>query len=308
MSTNHHTPLASPISNFVSALNTIFAALDEAITNRGRPAPVAQGRLSPSSSLALPTGVSSAPTTLYYLPFKGDQLAIYDNSASKWVTRTIPSAGVSLAVPSSANTNYDIFAYWTGSAIALEAVAWTNDTTRATALVDQDGVQVKTGGVDRLYLGTIRTTSAGQTANTLQKRLIWNRYNRVPARMYAGTASSHTYNSTAIRKLANGDNWTLQFVQGLQEDIVRSELYATANGTDYYFAIGANQVSIDSVITPVIESATVREQGPAIYEGYGQLGYNELYALERVVSGSSTATVNSLQAFEAYGHIGRVWY
>ncbi len=38
----------------------------------------------------------------------------------------------------------------------LEALVWTNDTTRATALVRQDGVWSKTGALTRRYLGTVR--------------------------------------------------------------------------------------------------------------------------------------------------------
>jgi hypothetical protein len=55
--------------------------------------------------------------------------------------------------------NYDIFAYnisGEGYALTLEAVKWTTDIARATAVVRQDGVWVKNGAPERRYLGTIR--------------------------------------------------------------------------------------------------------------------------------------------------------
>jgi hypothetical protein len=62
------------------------------------------------------------------------------------------------------NTNYDVLGYNNSGTLALDLVAWTNGTTRATALARQDGVLVKSGATTRRYLGTLRTTgTTGQT-------------------------------------------------------------------------------------------------------------------------------------------------
>ena len=71
-----------------------------------------------------------------------------------------------LSGASSANTNYDVYIYNTGTAVsptlAVEYVAWTNDTTPPTRGT-QDGVLVKNGAPDRRLLGVVRTTSAGNS-------------------------------------------------------------------------------------------------------------------------------------------------
>jgi hypothetical protein len=99
---------------------------------------------------------------------------------------------------------YDIFAYNNAGAVALRApVAWTNTTTRATALVLQNGVLVKTGATTDRYLGTFYTTATTTTEDSVAKRFLGNYYNRVkrPFKRTDGTAGwSYT---TATYQQAN---------------------------------------------------------------------------------------------------------
>ena len=90
------------------------------------------GRLSLSSTLAVPTSDLSAQGTLYYLPFTDSKIEIY--TGNRWVGYDI-GTGISLSLTGlSTATNYDVFAIVSSGSPALSTTAWTNATTRATAL------------------------------------------------------------------------------------------------------------------------------------------------------------------------------
>lgn len=143
---------------------------------------VCEFRLSLTTAVPVTTSDVTAATTLYWVPFKGNRVALY-NGSSAWVMRS--SAELSIAVPASTDTNYDVFVYDNSGTVAIDTlVAWTNDSTRATALVYQDGVLVKSGATTRRYVGTFRTTGvSGQTEDSYLKRFCWNYYNQVPRNM-----------------------------------------------------------------------------------------------------------------------------
>ena len=138
-------------------------------------------RLTLSSNDPVPDADITAATTVYLTPYKGNGIALYDGST--WSVLT--SAQVSIAVPSTTDTMYDVFAYDVSGTLTLEAVAWTNDTTRATAIVKQDGVWVKSGTPARRLVGCFRTTgTSGQCESSLKTRFIANVDNIVPLDMF----------------------------------------------------------------------------------------------------------------------------
>jgi hypothetical protein len=91
----------------------------------------AAGRGSLSSTLAVPTSDITAATTIYYHPWKGSSIPIYDGT--RWVKRPFPSA-ISVAVPSTVFRGFDVFAYWNTTVLALEIVSWAQTTAAITAL------------------------------------------------------------------------------------------------------------------------------------------------------------------------------
>lgn len=166
------------------------------------PTTVPCGRLTLTSGLPVTTADVTAATTLYYTPAGScNSVALYDGTA--WSLAAF--AQVSIAVPATTSQMYDVFGYDNAGVFALELTAWTNDTTRATALVLQDGVYVKTGALTRRYLGSFRTTAvSGQTEDSLTKRYVWNYYNRVPrALVVTDATASWTYTTATVRQ-ANG--------------------------------------------------------------------------------------------------------
>src|SRR5262249_52412089 len=125
------------------------------------------------------------------------------------------SGSVSITFKCPASKNYDVFGVLVSGALKLRfGNAWTNDTTRADALGDQNGknnvnnaainstdsntISAKQG----LYLGTVRTTTTdGQTEDSFGgahqaggKRFVWNMYNRKLRGLgVKDTTSSWTY-------------------------------------------------------------------------------------------------------------------
>lgn len=99
--------------------------------------------------------------------------------------------------------------------------------TRATALAVQDGVYVKSGDPTRKYLGTFKTTGAGQlTADNRAQRYIWNYYNRRARSLLKQELTNvWTYGSTtpAWRAANNDARNRVEFVCGMAEDPVRLE-------------------------------------------------------------------------------------
>jgi hypothetical protein len=73
----------------------------------------------------------TSKTTVYWTPYNGSTVPIYDATTSDFVNRT--TAEVSVAVPSTLFRLYDIFAYWTGSAVALETTNWNQTTASVSA-------------------------------------------------------------------------------------------------------------------------------------------------------------------------------
>ena len=175
------------------------------------------GRLTLESGVAVSTTNQTAKTTLYFTPYKGNQIALYDGS--NWGIHTLTQRSLSLS-GYTADKNFDIFIYDNGGTLTLESVVWTNDTTRATALTTQDGVYVKNGATTRRYLGTIRTTSStGQCEDSTERRFVWSYYNQVKKKQRTRlNTGGHTYSTGAWRNVNNsttvGDTRYL-FVVGL---------------------------------------------------------------------------------------------
>ena len=97
---------------------------------------ICNGRLTLTSGSPIITSGVTAATTVYFTPYKGAKISLYDGA--RW--KLYAFSEKSVAVPSTTNTPFDIFAYDGGGAVTLETANWTNDTTRATALTLQDGV------------------------------------------------------------------------------------------------------------------------------------------------------------------------
>lgn len=190
----------------------------------------ADGRLTLTSGTPVTTSDVTAATTLYYALYHGNRVALYDGSTG-WAVLTFTE--LSIAVPATTNQMYDVFAYNNSGTAALELLAWTNDTTRATALTTQDGVLVKTGALTRRYLGSFRTTAvSGQTEDSATKRYVWNAYNRVRRPMQVTEATATwTYTSTTVRQTNASAANQLEVVVGVAEVAININVATSASNS-----------------------------------------------------------------------------
>jgi hypothetical protein len=182
-----------------------------------------QGRLTLTSGTAVTSGDVTAATTIYFTPYQGARAWLYTGSA--WAEHVFTERSLSLA-GLAADTNFDVFLYNNAGTLTLETTAWTNATTRATALVLQDGLLVRTGATTRLYLGTIRTTGTiGQTEDSLAKRFVWNNFNRVPRELRVLEATnSWTYTTATYRQANAAAANQLAMVIGLAESVLHVQV------------------------------------------------------------------------------------
>lgn len=161
------------------------------------------GRLTLTSGTPITTADVTAATNVYYTPYNGNIITLYDGAI--WVP--VKFTEITLALTGlTANTNYDVWGRINSGALALDTTAWTNATTRATAIAQQDGVDVKSGDATRRLLGTIRITgTTGQCEDSIARRYVSNRYNDVPRPMQVNDPASTWAYSTATWRQANGN-------------------------------------------------------------------------------------------------------
>lgn len=248
---------------------------------------VAEGRLTLTSGTPVTTSDVTAATTIYYTPYKGNRLSLYNGT--NWVDSIFTQ--FSIAVPATTATMYDIWAYLSGSTPTLELLSWTNDTTRATALTTQDGVYVKSGDATRRYLGSFRTTGvSGQTEDSLAKRWLYNYYNRTCKSVSAiDTTNSWTYSGASPGwRQANANTANqLDFIQGVVEDQVFAQVTLwgpTSSVSAKLMApgIGVNSTSSNSAITFTgIGTTSPGYPGLCSWVGFGTTGRNYIAWLEQ---------------------------
>lgn len=215
---------------------------------------VCNGRLTLTTGTPITTNNVTAATTVYFSPYGGNQIGLYDGS-SRWNLRSFSELSASLS-GLAANTNYDVFVYDNAGTAAIDTLtAWTNDSTRATALILQDGVLVKSGATTRRYVGTIRTTATiGQCEDSTSRRFVWNYYNRVVRNMQAiDTTNTWTYNSTTFRQFNNSTTdgvGQVSFVIGVSEGLFTAKAYGfgqpAAASTKLYIGIGIDSSTVNS--------------------------------------------------------------
>lgn len=159
-------------------------------------------RLSLTSGQPVDMSNVTAATTIYCVPFRGNNISLYDGT--NWNIRTSAQFSLALGVLTSGKP-YDVFCYDNATVPTLEFLAWTNDTTRATALAYQNGILVKSGATTRRYLGTFYTTSTTTTESSTANRYLVNYYNQQDFILYREeTTASWTY-TTAVTRQANAN-------------------------------------------------------------------------------------------------------
>lgn len=224
-----------------------------------------QGRLTLTSNTPVTTSDVTAATTVYFTPFRGNRISLYDGAA--W--QTVTFSETSFSVPATTDTVYDVWGYLSSSALALDTTAWTNDTTRATALTTQNGIYVKNGDATRRYLGSFRTTGvSGQTEDSLVKRYVWNYYNRIKRAMTAtDSTNTWTYSTTTFRQSNANTANQLDFLIGVSEDSLFAIATSSVTSSTTTMREVCANIGVDGSITPTFNLAAMYKVSSA-YQGY----------------------------------------
>lgn len=259
---------------------------------------ICEGRLTLTTATPVTTADVTAAETIYFTPYKGNRIALYDGTNWKLYVFTELSGDVP-----DANQMNDVFVYDNAGTLTLDIVAWTNTTTRATALATQNGVLVKSGATARRYLGSFYSTTDGngQTNDSLLKRYVWNYYNRVRKQMLAVEgANTWTYTSATFQQANASAANQLDYVQGVSEDPVFAEVVGTFRTDQAAGSVqGTVGVGVDSTTTnsaklmpfTVNQAANQVVHTYAKYEGFPGIGKHVLAWIESSTAAGTTTWV-----------------
>lgn len=257
---------------------------------------ICYGRLTLESGVPISTTDQTAKTTLYFTPYNGNSISLYDGS--EWDLFSFSELSLSLS-GYTANTNYDIFIYNNSGTLTLESTAWTNNTTRATSLTTQDGIYVKSGATTRRYLGTIRTTgTTGQCEDSLSRRFVWNLYNQVEKLLdTAYLGQTHSYTTSAWRPWNN--NTTVgqartEFVRGLNIGLVRIKTWSES--TAGYSSIGLDTTTAAIYYHKANSGGTGAANSHVIKTDI-EAGYHYLQGLQYGIAGTTFYSLGTQNSF-----------
>jgi hypothetical protein len=300
----------------------ILSSLD-AFVGRGSSRVVAPG-VRPGGRLSLTTGVpitttDVASSTIDYVPYVHDTIQLWDSRIAQWVMVRFVAPSVTLGAGNVAGTCYDLYAYLSNNAVALElGPVWTNPTTRATDVQFTDGRITKVGDKTRLLVGSIYVSVTASAVDSVSSRYLANAYNRVPRTLLVQEATdSWTY--VGVVRQANNSvlNQVGVMVCQLGEPIEAEVLaLVTEDGSAVTRTLSAG-IGVDST---TVNSALLKGGMPAgtagqmlqlqaSWIGYLAVGRHFLAWVERA-SGAGVVTWygdNNAAGFFQSGLRGTVW-
>ena len=232
----------------------------------------AGGRLTLESGVPVSTTDQTAKTNVYYTPYLHDLISLFDGT--RWRPYVFTEA--TIAVPATTSTPFDIFVYDNAGTLTYETVDWTNSTTRATAIVRQNGRWVKNGATSRRYLGTCCTTgTSGQCEDSNDFRGVWNCYNRVSCKLaHTEATDSWTYATQTWRSANNSTANRVVIVVGLSEVLLDLIVAVTSNQSQpgYYALPG---IAEDATNTSIV---TATDAGVSFINALANTEYGGVYA------------------------------
>lgn len=236
----------------------------------------------------------AAGGTIYYTPYTGTVLGLYDGG--QWKLADIQGFVTASYLSISALTDdrpFDVFAYYNAGLVALEGVSWTSDSARASPLGQQGTVWVKQVDPSRRYLGTCRKRG-GLVTNVSPFLDVWNMYNRIPVSAFVSdTTDSWTIVATATWRQARASALNqIEFTNGMADGVhVEAYAYArainsTATARFVATGVGVNSASTNSAPITIGASCTSTIDGRPTAHLAGNastfaLGQNYLAWLER---------------------------
>lgn len=305
-------PTPATADNDTSIATTAFvkAAIASATTGAGSGPP--QGRLTLLIGAPIMPGTQPAKTTIYYTPYVGNQVPIYNG------TNVVMTAFAELNVlttdttksPAAIGVNKcnDWFVWNDAGTLRLShGPDWTDDASRSagTALVRLFGIPLNNVSITNgpaaqrgTYVGTTRSNASSQLdwiigAPGVAAFLgLWNAYNRVDvSAQIQESADSWSVPPSTVRQMNNSPANQVSFVVGLQEDAIDVSAYLASSQA--WTANAPHGIGIGYDVTNAISSV-----GTSVYSASGQassarfvtqpgMGFHYVAALD--VNGDSAA-------------------
>lgn len=234
-------------------------------TNLGVGISPPQGRLTLSTGVPVLTSTVSGATTVYYTPYVGYKVPIYDGTTWKMTTFAELSQATTDDTKSPAavanNSNYDLFVWNdSGTVRCTRGPAWSSDTSRGTGagtteleyvngiLMNKIAITNGPAAQRGTYVGTIRSDGSAQinfvygalaASGTAGLFGVWNMYNRVRiGTTVADTTDNWTYGTATIRPSNNSSTMRVSYVMGMAQDAIVAEFHTMAISVASIIGIG----------------------------------------------------------------------
>jgi hypothetical protein len=269
----------------------VWTAINAATSANVVPAP--QGRLTLTSGTPVINGDVTAATAVYYTPYVGDDVPIYNGTS--FIPQSIVSE-LQLTLTSShvASNIYDLFIFNNSGVVTLgSGPSWSAGTSgsitagscaRGTgvggaALTRIQGILTNAVSMTIRYgNGTVTATVAANQATYVgsmfmdgtngqvtcnvswgssRKYGIWNAYNRVPIILKAGDASGGSDTSTIFHALLGNTANSLTTLTGLAEEYVALaavDVIVQTGSDNETIAIGVNSTSVATGLNSIFNS------------------------------------------------------
>jgi hypothetical protein len=236
-----------------------------------------QGRLTLTSGTPVTTQDVIGASTIYFTPFGGKRISLYDGKG--WVSHQFTEAslalgGLTLGIP------YDVYGYW-NNGLVLGLDPWSGPNARTGNLNLQDGIYVMAVDPTYRFLATIYPTSATTTEDSDAKRFVNNYYNYRLRRLRIADTGTHTYNTTVWRPYNNNAVNRVEFVISMVEDAIHCALFAQVN------ANGAAGINVDATDgSGVLQQCIANANNSSVWAGSSPTflppseGYHFLQAME----------------------------
>jgi hypothetical protein len=259
----------------------VWTAVNASAATTATPFP--QGRLSAQSATPVLAGDVVSGTAVYYTPYVGNLLPIYNGSTM--VPTEFSELTLALSASHALSTIYDVFIFSNAGVVTIATgPAWSTSTAaagargtgaattqltrikglwvNAVAMTGRNGASTYSIGANlATYVGSIQIDgTAGQVTchvawGQSRKWGVWNAYNRVPVYLKAGdsTVSWVSNNGSGVHSANTSAANSLTVFSGLAEEIVEFEMSSrssavlnTNNEMVAQVGIGFNSTSVNS--------------------------------------------------------------
>jgi len=249
-----------------------------------------QGRLTLQTLTPVMSTTQAAKTTIYYTPYQGNQLPLYDGTNMIQTTFTEISVLTTDTTKNPAAIGASKVNDWfvwndAGTLRLTHGPDWTNDTTRSggTALVMVNGILLNSiaitngpGASRGTYVGTTRSSAASQLnwvlgASGVAAILnVWNAYNRVQVSTTVNdSTASYTYTTAVVRQTNGSAVNQISYVMGLAEDAIVATFAQVIRLVAVAGAFVEAGIGVDSLVT---RSRATAVQTPAALAAEFQAG------------------------------------